>query len=89
MARIEWAPSASKHGIPTLDAAWAVAHYEVTADLDVTGDEVTRLYIGHPHAQALPDDYLEVLASIRPQRIKIFHVMRLSDLYRHLLYTEE
>lgn len=87
--RYGFSPSAGKHGISNEDAAWAMRNAVVITDLEKQGDEVTRLYIGHPHAQALPDDYLEVLVSIRPRSVLVFHVMRLSDLYRHLLYPEE
>lgn len=86
MATLRWTKSADKHGISHDDAAHAVVTAKVVRDLDSDGVEVTRLYIGHPHPQAMADDYLEVIAAVRPGVMVIFHVMHLSDLYRHLLH---
>lgn len=86
MATLRWTKSADKHGIAHDDAVHAILTAEATRDLAREGVEVTRLYIGHPHAQAMGDDYLEVIAAVRPGVMVIFHVMRLSDLYRHLLH---
>lgn len=81
---IEWTNSADKHGIPHADAIHAMTHAEVSAELKGRPAETTILYIGHPHAQT--DRYIEVIAAQRANRtIIIFHVMPLSDLYRHLL----
>ncbi|WP_164860200.1 hypothetical protein [Rathayibacter iranicus] len=44
----------------------------------------STVYVGHPHPQT--DRYIEVIAAMRPPRtLTIFHVMELSELYRHLL----
>lgn len=45
--------------------------------------EVTRVFVGHPHPQT--DRYIEVIAAQHGNDFVIFHVMPLSDLYRHLL----
>lgn len=82
---IAWAPSAGKHGIPQADALYAMLHPEAVVDLAVSGRNVTRLYIGHPHAQALENDWLEVIVSIRKPVVKVFHVMPLSSRYSHLI----
>ena|GEM_PF-4835764 len=43
----------------------------------------TTVYVGHPHGQT--DRYIEVIMATRPPReALVFHVMELSDLYRHL-----
>lgn len=61
-----------------------MTHAEAVAELDGHPGETTIVYIGHPHAQT--DRYIEVIAAHRkPRTVKIFHVMPLSDLYRHLL----
>jgi hypothetical protein len=84
LVSVEWRKSAAKHGISRDDALWAMTHAEVTAELEGRPGESVVLYIGHPHAQT--DRYLEVIAAHQPPRtIVIFHVMELSDLYRHLL----
>lgn len=62
---------------------------------DVLSDEQrdkghVRLFIGPPHAQALPDDEIEVLAHEFPDtgdQAVIFHVMALGPNYRS--YREE
>lgn len=85
---IEWAGSADRHGIPHEDAMYAIANAEASAEVEGRPDEVTVVYVGHPHAQT--DRYLEVIAVRRPPRdLVIFHVMELTDLYRHLLYEGE
>lgn len=81
---IEWTNSTAKHGIPRADAIHAMTHAEVSTNLKGRPGETTVLYIGHPHTQT--DRYIEVIAAHHPNRtITIFHVMPLSDLYRHLL----
>ena len=85
---IEWTKSAAKHGISRDDALYAMTHAEADAELDGQSGETTVVYVGHPHGQT--DRYLEVIAAHRPPRtIVIFHVMELSDLYRHLLNEGE
>lgn len=81
---INWTSSSDKHGIPHEDALYAISN--------ATGTQPTRstipgwtatVYVGHPHAQT--DRYIEVIVATRPPRdMTIFHVMPLSDLYRHL-----
>lgn len=85
---IEWTASAAKHDIPRDDALYAMTHAEATAELDGHPGETTTVYVGHPHGQT--DRYLEVIAAHRPPHtIIIFHVMELTDLYRHLLNEGE
>lgn len=81
---VEWTSSADKHGIPREDALYAMANHDAKTDLAGRPGEVTTVYVGHPHGQT--DRYIEVIAAMRPPRtLTIFHVMPLSDLYRHLL----
>jgi hypothetical protein len=81
---IEWTTSADQHGITRADALHAIQHAEGAVDLRGRTGETTRVYVGRPHGQT--DRYIEVIAAIRaPQTITIFHVMPLSDLYRHLI----
>lgn len=85
---VEWTPSADKHRIPRSDALYAMTHAEASAEVEGRPGEVTVVYVGHPHAQT--DRYLEVIAAHRPPRdLVIFHVMELTDLYRHLLSEGE
>ena len=85
---VEWTRSAGKHGIPRADALYAITHAEASAEVEGQPGEVTVVYVGHPHGQT--DRYLEVIAAHRPPRdLVIFHVMELTDLYRHLLYPGE
>lgn len=66
----------------------AIANAEVSAEVEGRPGEVTVVYVGHPHGQT--DGYLEVIAAHRPPRdVVIFHVMELTDLFRHLLYEGE
>ncbi|MGL4340601.1 MAG: hypothetical protein ACRCSP_09310 [Rhodoglobus sp.] len=79
-----WTDSAAKHGISRDDALYAIHHAEGTDDLSSESGELVRVYVGHPHAQT--DRYIEVIVAIQPPRgVLVFHVMELSDLYRHLL----
>ena len=81
---VEWTSSADKHDIPREDALYAIGHAEGATQIDGHPGEVTTVYVGHPHGQT--DRYIEVIAAMRPPRtLTIFHVMPLSDLYRHLL----
>lgn len=81
---VEWTISAEKHGISRADALYAMTNAEVSAEVDGHPGERTVVYIGHPHAQT--DRWIEVIAAHRPPRtITIFHVMPLTDLFRHLL----
>lgn len=61
-----------------------MTHAEAAAQVEGRPGEVTTVYVGHPHPQT--DRYIEVIAAMRPPRtLTIFHVMELSDLYRHPL----
>lgn len=85
---VTWKSSADRHGVPREDAAYAIAHHEISAEINAEPGETTMVYIGHPHGQT--DRYIEVIAVLRPPRtIEIFHVMPLTDLFRHLLYEGE
>ncbi|WP_221739668.1 hypothetical protein [Arachnia propionica] len=81
---VHFTDSADKHRVPREDSLYAIMHAEASAEIDGLPGEVTKVYVGHPHAQT--DDYIEVIAAHRPPRtIVIFHAMPLSDLFRHLL----
>lgn len=85
---IRWTDSAAKHGISRDDALYAITHAEGTDELDGAAGETTVVYVGHPHGQT--DRYIEVIAALQPPRgLLIFHVMDLSDLYRHLVNEGE
>lgn len=48
----------------------------------------TMVFVGRAHAQT--DRRLEVIAELRPPRtLVIFHVMEVSDLWRHLVQETE
>lgn len=53
----------------------------------VAKGQTTRVFVGHPHPQT--DDYIEVIVAQREADFVVFHVMPLSDLYRHLLQGRE
>ena len=80
---IEYTNSASKHGISHEDALYAMLNAEAIEVVPGRPGEVTRVFVGHPHPQT--DRYIEVLAAQRGDDFVVFHVMPLSDLYRHLL----
>jgi hypothetical protein len=81
---VHWAPSADKHGIPREDAIYAIGHAAARASLEVRSGETTVVFVGHPHGQT--ERYIEVIVALTPPRdLVIFHVMQLSDLYRHLI----
>lgn len=85
---VTWKSSAGRHGVPREDAVYAIAHHEVSAEINGEPGETTMVCIGHPHSRT--DRYLEVIAVLRPPHsIEILHVMSLTDLYRHLLYEGE
>ena len=84
---IRWASSADKHFIPREDALYAISHAAGQTQLEARAGEVTIVYVGHPHGRT--DRYVEVIAALVPPRdLVIFHVMELSDLYRHLVDKE-
>lgn len=81
---VEWPKSADKHGIPHEHALYAMTNAEGSEELEGKPGETTVVYVGHPHGQT--DRYIEVIAAFRPpDMFTIFHVMPLSDLYRHLI----
>lgn len=77
--------SASRHGIPNEDAVHAMTHAEGREE-DSSGATLAIVFVGHPHPQT--DRYIEVIATMRRSDIVVFHVMDLSDLYRHLVEEE-
>ena len=85
---ITWAASADRHGISHEDALYAITNAQGSVEIeDDDPDSVTTVYVGHPHAQT--DRYIEVIVAARPPRtLVVFHVMELSDLFRHLVKRE-
>lgn len=82
---VEWTDSAARHGVSQTDALYAMTHAQVSAEVDGLPGQRTVVYVGHPHAQT--ERYLEVIAAhLPPRSIVIFHVMELTDTYRHLLH---
>ncbi len=84
---MEWKKSAAKHGIPREDILWAISHAEGQEDVSGRPGWLTRVWVGHPHAQT--DRYIEVIVAMKDDEFVIFHAMPLSDLYRHLIETKE
>lgn len=82
---VEFTRSASKHGISPEDAIYAIANAEASAPIKGRdGNKDATVFVGHPHAQT--DRYIEVIVEITPPRnLKIFHVMELTDKFRHLI----
>lgn len=81
---VRWAPSADRHGVPHEDALYAITHAVASEHVVGRPGEVTVVYVGLPHRQAVR--YLEVIVAIRASRdLVVFHAMELSDVYRHLL----
>lgn len=80
---VTWADSADRHGVPHEDALYAIAHATGTEDVEGRPGWTTTVYVGRPHGQT--DRYIEVIVATRlPREVLVFHVMELSDLYRHL-----
>ncbi|MGB5952036.1 MAG: hypothetical protein WBG57_05895 [Ornithinimicrobium sp.] len=85
---IEFTPSAERHGVSREDALYAMLHPDGMEEVEGHEDETTFVYVGRAHAQS--EQRLEVVAAHRPPRtVVVFHVMPLTDLYRHLLAERE
>ena len=89
----QWRDSADKHGVARADAIHVILHWTYT---DVLAGEPrdqgrVRLFIGPRHAQALPNDEIEILVHEYPDQpgreAVIFHVQPLSAKYRR--YRQE
>ncbi|WP_448061760.1 hypothetical protein [Cellulomonas hominis] len=85
---LEWTDSSARHGIAREDALYAIAHAVGSAELEGRSGETTMVHVGHPHGQT--DRYIEVIVAQRhPRTMVVFHVMELSDQYRHLVSEGE
>ena len=85
---LEWTASSARHNIAREDALYAIAHAVGSEELEGRPGETTTVDVGHPHGQT--DQYIEVIVAQRePRTMIVFHVMELSDLYRHLVNGEE
>ncbi len=75
---VEWADSASKHGIPRDEVLYAIAHAELFVESfgqPSSGGRSPSLFIGPSRHGTL-----EVLVIVTPPRdLWIFHVMRLRE----------
>lgn len=89
----QWRSSADKHRVARQDAVHAILHKTYT---DVLADEPrengqVRLFIGPRHAQALPEDEIEILVHEFPDQpgreAEVFHVSPLSAKFRR--YRQE
>ena len=81
---VNFTPSADRHGISHEDAMHAILNADDSEPVAGRGTGLTMVYVGRPHPQT--DRRIEVIAQIRDGRdITIFHVMEVSDLYRHLV----
>lgn len=85
--------SADKHGVARADAIYVLlnaVYSDVLAD-EPRAEGQVRLFIGPRHAQALPQDEVEILLHEYPehpgQEAVIFHVQPLSAKFRR--YREE
>ncbi|NHN54694.1 hypothetical protein G9U51_02720 [Calidifontibacter sp. DB0510] len=82
----KWTASSDKHGVARPDQAYAIAHRTYVDHLpqESIDDGEVWLFIGPRHAQALPEDEIEVLVNVysdgRPARI--FHAMPLGPKFR-------
>lgn len=84
---VEFTASADKHRVPRDDATYAMLHAEGREEIEGRPGRRTVVYVGRPHPQT--DRRLEVIAELRPPAtIVIFHVMEVSDLYRHLIQED-
>lgn len=83
--RFDFTDSADRHGVPRADAEYVVLHhvdYEIIESR--RRDEAAFMFVGLPHPQALR--YLEAGVSVDGRgRRTVFHVMEVTDLYRHLV----
>lgn len=78
-------PSAARHGIPSEDALYAIAHAVGSEELGWQGKKKKKIYVGHPHGQT--ERFIEVIVlEWNPREIEVFHVMELSSLYEHLAF---
>lgn len=85
---VRFTSSADKHGIPHEDAIHAMLHADGMQEVAGRSGNTTMVYVGLPHPQALR--HIEVIAWMEPPAtVVIFHVMEVSDLYRHLIESEE
>lgn len=84
---VEFTASADKHRIPREDAIHAMLHAEGSEGLPSRNGYPTTMYVGRPHPQT--DRRLEVGAWMKPPNtVTIFHVMDVSDLFRHLIQED-
>lgn len=87
----QWSGSSGKHEISQTDAVHAILNATYTAVLEDEVDEGhVTLFIGPRHAQALPEDEIEILVHEFPgtnRQAVIFHVMPLGPKFRR--YREE
>jgi hypothetical protein len=81
---VVWTDSSARHGISREDALYAIEHSVGRQELTGQPGETTMVYVGRRHAQSR--EFIEVIAAQhRPDTLVIFHVMTLTDLYRHLV----
>lgn len=81
---VEFTPSADRHGIPRADAIHAMLNAEGVQPVAGRPGRPAAVYVGRPHPQT--DRRIEVIAWTEPPAtVVIFHVMEVSDLYRHLI----
>lgn len=75
--------SAYKHGVVDETIWYVMENNEIVVlDPDQDGSR-TALFIGHPHPQALPTDYVEVLGNLLPNgEAVIFHAAPLQAKFR-------
>jgi hypothetical protein len=58
---VVWTESAGKHDVPREDVLWAPEHAAGSEELDGRPGWITRVWVGHPHAQT--DRYIDVIAA--------------------------
>lgn len=84
---VEFTPSADRHGIEHADAIYAMLNADGSQPVPGRGGRTTIAYVGRPHSQT--DRRIEVIAwREAPSPVVVFHVMEVSDLYRHLIREE-
>ena len=87
MAPVNMAASAYKHGFELEHALYVMAHPVGRRRIDETSRGEVWVYVGYPREGS--DRRVELIVEqIPPRTIEVFHLMDLTDLWRHL-WTEQ
>lgn len=76
---LEYAQSASRHGISNGDAYYAMTHPVEVEEIEGEPGDITRAFYGHPHPDT--DRFIEVFAALKPWgTLVVFHAMDRPDI---------